>query len=189
VEVINKVRVTAEAAFDYKYCLQSYGSDPPALDRQSIKQDLEQYINGQTKNGRLVYDRYFRCKWFDEQSGQMLMCFLYRGEKYGIMQEWNLSGLCQEGDWSEDAESDGSIRHWLKQKITDLTDEDDWVVACRLKQILMFTDKTIYENVLKEVRDAFKCGGDKETAEKLLFVQSFHFQRREHGVKEKTGQR
>jgi hypothetical protein len=177
---INKITVTAEAEYDYGCCLcerrPEAGEAPVAkLDKRVIKAEVEEYIDTMNRAGRLLHNRYFRCRYDDAPSGLTLMLFLYRAERLGIMQYWNLAGICRAGDWTEDAEDDGSIRRWLGTKVDDLSDCEDWAVCVRVNGVLQDTSKTKYENVLEEVKNAFECKRDKETAEKLVFLQNVHF--------------
>ena len=170
-EVINKITITAEAVFDLTktLCLSK-------LDRRKLKHEVEKYIDFLNSDGRLLWQNYFRCKYQDEDEGGMLMLFLYRGKKNSLMQHWDLKGVCLESDWSEDDEEDGKIRAWIETKIEDLPDEDDWAVKARINEILRETEKTVYDNVVEEVRNAFDNNRDKETAEKLAFLQSVYFE-------------
>jgi hypothetical protein len=175
-ETINKVTVMPEAAFDYGECL-CLGQ----LNKSAIKTETAEYINNMNRSGRLRYDNYFRCKFYDERSGRMLMLFLYRAEKFLSMQNWNLAGICFAEDWSEELEDDGLVRNWLKEKVADVPEYDDWVVGFRANKIINNADseKEAWEDVLEEVKNAFECGRDKEAAEKLFLLQSVHFRRRE----------
>lgn len=181
-EVINKIIITAEAVFDYEETL-GLGR----LDRRSVKAEVEEYMNRMNGGGRLLYDHYFRCKFYDEDNDRMLMLFLYRAEKISVMQNWRLVGICLTEDWTEDAEYEGLIRAWVETKINDLPDEDDWVVKYCVNQILKYSEKTLFENVLQEVINAFECERDKETAKGLALLQSIYFEFRERvRIKPKT---
>jgi hypothetical protein len=171
-EVINKITITAEAAFDYMEAL-----DLGELDRRSLKAEVEEYIDRMNDGGRLKVEHYFRCEYFDERSGRMLMLFLYRAGRMSVMQNWLLKGICFAEDWTEDAEEDGLIRSWLESRITDLADEPDWAVRVRAYRIITGTEKTLYENVAGEVRDEFECERDKNDAEKVLLLYSYYFKR------------
>lgn len=170
-EVINKITITEEAVFDYTEAL-AFGT----LDKRTLKAEVGEYIDHLNRSGRLLWDNYFRCKYLDENSGQMLMLFLYRAEKMSVMQYWNLVGICLGSEWDENDEYEGGIRAWVETNITELPDEDDWVVRHRVNKILNETEKTLFENVLEEVKNAFACERDKETAEKLAFLQSVYFE-------------
>lgn len=123
--VINKVKITDEAVVDYEtLCLSA---DMPKAD---IKQQTETYIDNLQTIGRLRYDYYFRCKYFDEQTNQMLMLFFYKGRAFGKMQIWKLAGLCVADDWTAELEDSGQIRFWLNSKVVDL-DKTDWVIKFR----------------------------------------------------------
>jgi hypothetical protein len=156
------------------------------LNPQPLKRELEEYIDNMNRAGLLSREHYFRYRYYDDTLDRMLMLFLYRDRKDGIMQNWRLQGICLAEDWSEEAEDDGRIRNWLNTPLDGYPDEDDRAVKARVKKILEQTEKTLFDNVLKEVRDAFECERDKETAEKLAFLQGvcFEFRGRRHGKKE-----
>ena len=123
--VINKVKITDEAVVDYEtLCLSA---DMPKAD---IKQQTETYIDNLQAIGRLRYDYYFRCKYFDEQTNQMLMLFFYKGRAFGKMQMWTLAGLGVADDWTAELEDSGQIRFWLNSKVVYL-DKTDWVIKFR----------------------------------------------------------
>jgi hypothetical protein len=170
-DLIHAVNVTPEAAFDYAAC---FGE--ARLDKKTLKAELSEYIGYMTAAGRIPWWGYFRCDYDDARSGRRLKLFLYRQRRLGNMQYWDLVGLCLAEDWSEDAEDDGAVRRWLKEKVEDVPDYDDWVVRRRVNEILNETSKTLWENVLEEVKNAFDCERDKEAAEKLAFLQSVHFE-------------
>jgi len=168
--LIHKLHITAEAVFDIKESLNL-----PLLDRRELKTQVEEYITRQEAARRLPWWGYFRCDYLDEGSGQLLKLFIYRREKLGLMQHWDLAGICKAEDWDEELEESGQIRAWLKTKIDDITDEQDWVVRARVWQIINETNKTVYENVLKEVKSEFESERDKTEAEELAFLQSVFF--------------
>jgi len=170
-EVINKIIISDEAVFDYTEAL-GLG----VLDRRTLKAEVEEYIDRMNRTDRLKHEGYFRCNYLDdEESGRMLMLFITKAEKVSIIQSWDLIGICFTEDWTEDIEADGQIRCWLKSKVKDLPDIDDWVVNERANKIIRDTEKTLYVNVLEEVRSAFDNKRDKKAAEKLLLLQKIHF--------------
>jgi hypothetical protein len=118
---INKLNITEEAVFDYEedLCLGP-------LDKRGLKIEIEEYIGRLCGVGRLRSAHYFRARYIDEGSGQMLILFLYKAAEFGSMQVWDLAGICLASEWSEEAEEEGLIRLWLKNKITDLK-KGDWV--------------------------------------------------------------
>lgn len=128
--MINKVVITEEAKFDYE---EVVARQP--IPKTTIKNECELYIDNLQKGGRLLYGYYFRAKYYDENSDKMLMLFFYKGERFGKMQTWELSGICEAADWTDDLEDDGLIRNWLKVKIEDLLQEDDWVIGFRIWQM------------------------------------------------------
>jgi len=214
-ETFNKVSITVEAAFDYEHCLFGGGHptwedclraaegdqkkafeyagqfDAPTakLDQIVLRSEVEEYINRQNIYGRLLYENRIRHKYFDEKSGRMLMLFLCRDKRFGAVQNWLLAGICFAEDWDADTESEAEIKDWLDCKITNLLDKDDWVVRARAGKIIDNTEKTLYEDVLKEVTNAFDDKRDKETAERLAFLQSVFFRFKGRRRVRKTGDR
>jgi hypothetical protein len=185
-EVINAVNITPEAVFDYTEC---FGE--ARFDKKTLKAELSEYIENMTAAGCLPWWGYFRCDYDDEASGRRLKLFIYRGRLIGNMQYWDLAGLCSAEDWTEEAEEDGTVRRWLKEKVEDVPDYEDWAVRARVREILQNTEKTLWDNVLKEVTDAFECDGDKKDAERMAFLQSvfFNFKGRRRSRKTACGDR
>jgi hypothetical protein len=166
--IINKVVITEEAAFDYEeiICLKM-----PKLD---IKGESEQYINYMQKSGRLLSDYYFRAKYYDEVSEEMMMLFFYKGEKFGTMQMWYLKGVCLEKEWDHDLEDDGSIRIWLNSGIRELP-QNDWVLEYRenLKRGLIGSGMPSFtlSGLPKEVLSAIYSGEDSAIIERLSNIK------------------
>lgn len=165
---INKTVITEEAVFDYENII---GGRIPKAD---IKRETEEYMEHLQKTARLTYGCYFRVKYYDEQSEELLMLFFYRGERIGLMQMWNLSGLCKAEDWTEDGEEIGRIRGWLKTKISDIPKDADWVLDYReakrrgeIGQMPVFR----LTGLNREVINAIYNGTDSEILEKLSHIQ------------------
>ena len=175
--LIHKVHITPEAVFDYEECMEL-----GLLDRRFFKAEIENYIKNMTDRGEILYTDYLRYGFYDKNSEQKLMLFIYRAEKFGIMQTWRLEGICKESDYDEELEDFGIIRAWLKKKIKNITDVIDCAVRFRVEEILKNTNATRYNDVLREVRNAFENERDKKTAEELLFLQSNYFRLR-NGIK------
>ena len=164
------------------------------LKQQPFKNDIEEYIDNLNRAGLMLWEHYFRCNYYDEALDRMLMLFLYRDRKDGAMQNWRLQGICLADDRSEEAEDDGRIRNRLKSPYWESPedappDEDDWVVKDRVREIIEHTEKTKFENVLKEVQDAFTEERDKEFAEELLLLQSIGFKRRKREQTQRKSRR
>jgi hypothetical protein len=141
--IINKVVITDEAVFDYE---SEYGLPIP---KAEIKAECERYIDEMNKNGRLLWGYYLRLKFYDQTTDKMLLLFFYKGKTLGLMQMWELCGVCEEGDWTELLEESGQIRLWLKSKLS--TEElTDWVWDLRVK-----ADKQ-----RKELEDYNDCYGN-----------------------------
>lgn len=162
--VINKVLITAEARFDYE---SEFGSPLPTAD---IKRETEEYISVKT----VRFDGYyFRVKYYDEVIERMLMLFFYKGERFGCMQMWELSGICPAEDWSEELEEDGQIRRWLKTKVNP-KEKGDWVIDLRearrrgeIGQMAVFS----LVGLPKEVVDAIYNGTDSQILERISHLQ------------------
>ena len=122
--VINKVVVTDEARFDYE-CL--FGQPIPKAD---IKRETEEYIDGRV--GR-INGFYFRIKYLDEQTDEMLMLFFYKGKRFGKMQLWELAGVCRADEWTRELEDDGQIKLWLQSPL-DPKETTDWVWDLRIRE-------------------------------------------------------
>ncbi len=170
-EVIHKLNITDESKFDIKECLNIKG-----FKWQALKKEVEEYITHQSKENKLPWWGYFRCKYYDEKSDSMLMLFIYKSCKLSIMQYWDLAGVCLAKDWTQELEDDGFIRSWLKVKIKDIPEQEDWVIRERVMKVLERTTKTKFEKVLKEVRDEFNNKRDQEVAEEMAFLQSYYFE-------------
>ena len=169
-KVIHKVNITAEAKFDVLEELNLEG-----FNWKTLKDETEQYIKHQSIANRIPWWGYFRADYEDEDNDVLLKLFFYRGEKVGVMQFWNLVGVCVANAWTDDLEEDGEIRSWLKTRIQEIPDEDDWVIRLRVNEILNNTEKTLWTNVFEEVMDAFEYKRDKEVAKKVAFLQSAYF--------------
>lgn len=154
--IINKVSVTEEATFDYEEVVALM-----PIPKTDIKNECENYIDNMQKGGRLLYDYYFHVIYFDERSDKMLMLFFYKGERFGVMQIWRLSGICEAEDWTQELEDDGNIRNWLNTKITTFEDEDDWVVSLRVWEENKIEEMNAYGliGLDKEVKNGITSGG------------------------------
>ncbi len=122
--VINKVVITDEARFDYD-CL--FGQPIPKAD---IKRECEEYIDGRV--GR-INGFYFRIKYLDETTDEMLMLFFYKGNRFGKMQMWNLAGVCWAEDCTRELEDDGQIKLWVQSSL-DPKETTDWVWDLRIRE-------------------------------------------------------
>ena len=166
-EVIHKLNITAEASLDIKECLGEV-----VFDKRKLKAEVEEYI--QNMSSSLPWWGYFRAD-YEGDDIECLKLFIYKGEKLGVMQFWDLRGVCLAKDWSEELEDEGHIRSWLNTQIEDIPEEEDWVVRYRVWQVIKNTCKTSYDKVLEEVKDVFECDRDKEAAKKMAFLQSGYY--------------
>ena len=87
IKPIHKLNITAGATFDINEVLGLI------LDRRDIRAQVEEYITHQEAAGRLPWWGYFRCNYLDEVSGELLRLFVYRRERLGLMQFWELAGV------------------------------------------------------------------------------------------------
>ena len=133
--LIYKVRITAEAVFDYEEDLggnMQFVTPFGTTVKNDIKQQSEEFIQN-TK--RLHHKPYFRVPYIDEISGERLLLYFRQKERNAIMQTVELTGISRACDWDEELEECGLIRTWLNTK-TDLTDipDNDWVEQERERQ-------------------------------------------------------
>jgi hypothetical protein len=184
-DLIHKLNITAEAAFDISEVLELTW-----LDRRVLKSEIEYYISHMTTSGRLPWWGYFRCDYVDEDTGRRLKLFINKGGRAGLMQFWDLVGVCEAADWTQDAEDDGIIRAWLNMKIENIKEDEDAVVRWRVQELLKNTTRTVWENVLTEVLSDFNSERDKASATRVAILQSVGFStRRRRGAGEKNNRR
>ncbi len=124
---INKVVITDEAKCDYE-SITGY-----LLNVDEMEAESRTYINLRQRSGGLLWERYFRVKYYDEWSDRMLMLFIYKGKKDGIVRLWEIKGICFEEDWSQELEDCGQIRVWLNSSLNP-PDEGDWVWDLRIRE-------------------------------------------------------
>lgn len=128
---IHKLNISEEAKFDYAFLFNmlvgDFGSDLPPnfrLDPQIVK-EVETYL---FHNRKVWYKHYLRLTYIDELTDRELMLFILQKNKDGILQNWELVGICDADSWNEDAEESGKIRAWYNTKIDKIPKEKDWVV-------------------------------------------------------------
>lgn len=199
-EVIHKINITAEAKFDIVEILGLQ-----EFDWQTFKKTTEKHIAD-----CIPWLDYFRADYIDKDSGKMLKFFFYRVELFGIMQIWNLAGVCEIAHYNEDSEENGQIRAWINTEIYSempkITEEwlikNDWVIWLRVNNILEeatrrdlhnhIVDNTArpsyWTDIIQEVQNAFECERDKKAAWEVALLQSrnYYFRRRERNGKKLT---
>lgn len=128
---IHKLNISEEAKFDYAFLFNmlvgDFGSDLPPnfrLDPEIIT-ETERYL---FNNRKVWHKHYLRLTYIDEWTGRELMLFILQKNKDGILQNWELVGICDADSWNEDAEESGKIRAWYNTKISKMPKEKDWVV-------------------------------------------------------------
>jgi len=125
------------------------------LPKADIRHQLELYINNMQSSGRLLYDNYFRAKYYDEQIDEELMLFIYRGKRFKLIQTWEVRGICESKYWTDDLEYEGGVRDWLKCKL-DTDDETDWVLDYRLQETNKKASDSKSEDEYKMVKELLK---------------------------------
>ena len=133
--LIHKVRITAEAVFDYEddFGGNMHDSTPFGTTvKTDIKQQVEEYMLHSRKHW---HKPYFKVPYMDEITGERLLLFFRTKERFECMQIIDLVGIAREQDWDEDLDEMGAIKAWLDSKI-DLTDVPfaDWVERERQRQ-------------------------------------------------------
>lgn len=108
---INKVVINKEAKFDFEEVCCCY-----KMPKAEMKRELEIYIDLMQNSGRLLYKKIFKVKYLDEVTDKMLLLFFRKGRCLRLMQFYELEGICEETNYSEDLEDEGLIRNWLKHK-------------------------------------------------------------------------
>lgn len=186
---IAKVVVTEEARFDYESLfairygkwertmewVKAHFNDPeiiaPVMPIADIKMESEMYIE---LHPTIKYKHYFRAKYYDEKQDKMLMLFFYKGKKIGLMQMWDLKGICLADSWSEELEDSGVIRNWLKHGI-DTEDKSDWVLELREneKRGLIGSGLPTFSlsGLPREVVNAIYSGEDSAIIERLSHLK------------------
>ena len=207
----SRVTITPEAVLDYEHCLFSgnypswdecleiAGGDmrqafayakrfekPMAkLDQRVMKADLEEYIDIQTRSGRLLGENRIRHKYLDESSGRMLTLFLRLDKQLEMVQNWSLIGICFVEDY-DNADS-GAIDTWLEQEIAGTDCDSDCVVKARVDEIIKTTGEAQYVRALKKIRQVFRYGKDKADAENAWLQQCCRLKQK-RGYNKKNGQ-
>ena len=170
-EGIHKLNITPEAAFDLSECLGL-----ARLDKRALKAETEEYIGHMSASGRIPSYGYFRCDYVDEVCGRRLKLFLYKGMRIGLMQYWDLKGVCDSEDWSQEAEDDGYVRLWLESSITEFK-KGDWVLeqqvnAAADKITLGYAVQGSIEGLPKEVKYAIEYGNNQEFDEAVSILEA-----------------
>jgi len=149
--LIFKVRITAEAVFDYEDDLggnMSFSTPFGTSVKNDIKQQVEEFM---LYSQRYRHRPYFKLPYIDEISGERLLLFFRAKERYGCMQMLDLVGITREEYWDADLEECGQIKVWLDSPI-DLTNvpDDDWVERERQRQAEYERDQRLDEEERKQ---------------------------------------
>lgn len=133
--LIHKVNISEEAEFDVE-CMNASSN----FKKYKTKVALEEYITEHTK---LHYKKYFRLK--DYIGETEIIYFIRQGMRAGIMQMWDVIGICEAQYWDEELEDYGLIRVWYDSKVRPDKDEPDWVVELRERQIIEERERKLEE--------------------------------------------
>ena len=98
--MINKVLITKEARFDFEEIVAR-----KIMPAGFYKRELEEYFRNVCP-----FERYFACKFYDEDIGKMLLLFFRKGMAFRTMQLWLLSGICDVNDYNQTLEDKGLIK-------------------------------------------------------------------------------
>ena len=142
------VQITENAQFDYENGLifkkfpncddivdenwrieSVYDKPLVIMPKTEYKKEVSDYIQ---LNKRLWYKTYIRAVYYDEKLDRELMLFILKDRQIGCIQYWNIVGICNAADWTEDNEEDGVIRAWYTTNIND-SDTYDWVLAKQIR--------------------------------------------------------
>ena len=99
-----------------------------------IKKSLEEYIKNMATANRLTQSNRFRVKYIDEQADETLMLFIYKAERFSIIQTWRVKGICRESEYDEEWENLGFIRSWINSQLKP-KEESDWVWDIRIAEL------------------------------------------------------
>jgi len=136
-----RVYLTTEAKFDYATIFNKLevidGESflPKRFKIPGLEREVEDYI---MFNKKLWYKPYFKVKYLDEESEQMLYVFIRKD--FDIKENFGIVGICCAEDWDEDLEEMGAIKGWLDTQIDYLPYEEDWVEVRYRNKILELLD-------------------------------------------------
>ena len=183
---LHKVNLTPETVFDYEYCLRMRQrmscenctskcggdwsilcpNDAPTLvmPKAEYKRELEEYIQ---RSERHKHKHYFRAVYLDERTGETLMLFMRRGQKFSLMQTWDVVGIMPASEWNEEDEDDGVYRNWYNTRITAATDYD-WVEEYRTRQELEAVEQKLEEVYKLEHKQQRRAEHDRKFDKKTV---------------------
>jgi hypothetical protein len=163
--LIHKVHITPEAVFDYEECMKL-----DVAPKKDIKNEIEDYLYIKQREGQII-NQYFRIKYYDEKSDEMLMLFVKKGHMFANMQMWLVVGICLAEDYDEQFEDAGVNKSWYDSKI-DITGlpKTDWVKNLNTESLSALPKGKI-TGLSKEERDAVIYGGNKGIIKALPFLQ------------------
>lgn len=166
--LIHKVIITAEAKFDYEEAMEL-----GKLPKNDIKNLIEDYLSLKDSEYQACDVKYFSVKYLDDVGG-CLKLFLYKDVRCGMMQNWNLAGICKAQDWCHENETEGLIRHWLKQKTEGIEKEQDWVKVVQIALTTQCEGLPVCKIVglSKEEEDGIKRGGSERDIDGLSFYRN-----------------
>lgn len=143
--LVHKVYITEEAEFDVE-CMNA----PSIFNKNETRKELEYFITMQKK----VQNKYY-FRLTDYLGDTKIMYFIKQGQKFGIMQVWNVVGICEAQYWDEEMEEYGIIRGWYETKLNPDRIEPDWVALPRERQIIEERDRELDEKQQQRYRELF----------------------------------
>lgn len=106
--IINKLTLKKGAIFDYEEIV-CFMPCPIAEIRTFLEKELT-----------AIKDENPRIRYTCPQTGKELLLFVKKGYKFGIMQTWILEGICEAKDYSEEMETNGTIKEWLEVDLDEV---------------------------------------------------------------------
>ena len=186
--VLHKVNFTAEAVFDYEFCLiPDHGKfdesdtdwNKPCIHetplvhfrkvRNEIKQELEEYIQRHSTIGNR---HYFRVRHYDEQTRMWLTLFVKRSHRFANMQTWDVVGIIDDEYFSHDDEEFGVYREWYDMKFDK--HQQDIVLILRLEHALEMNyqkQEEVWENEYK-LKNGYNFARRFESKERIARVSA-----------------
>jgi len=106
--IINRIAITKGAEYDYFFITGNL------LKKAEVKAELNEYLEN-LKNTKYLSRKKLVVK-YDENN---LILFLRKTSKLGMIQLWELSGVCYIEDNDEELEDLGIIKLWLNTEIPE----------------------------------------------------------------------
>ena len=105
---LNRILITKGAEHDYFFITGNL------LKKAEVKAELNEYLEN-LKNARCLSKKKLIVKYDTDN----LLFFLKAASKFGIIQLWELSGICSIDDYDEELEELGIIKLWLNTDVLE----------------------------------------------------------------------